>query len=447
MVPTDIIDHILSFLQSDPVSLKTCAQSHPILSKIAERHIYANTTILSDYHSGIVSDEHCLRVCELSKTLSDNPYIANYVRSLEIRFEPGADEDLPLMYYLTKVLPLLALLVSLRKVALIPTGKQEDVRLSSMSRDMLMTFLLCLRLPSMVEVHLENFVLDDTLLHRCQTLKILTLSQCLWYPTGLTYTEDPLYPPRLKSLSIVNCNGEFLHDSCPWVQTLALRSFSLLRLGDSTSLSYSSLPRILSGCASFLNHLDLDFANKSAYHGLTPKFKVLIVYTVHSRYRFTVDSMEPPDAICKSVINLSLPCLERLTLHAELNFHEFRDHLRSMNYWVLWSPLPEMLQLIKSSPSLKQLFLDFRYSFCCRSLRNVDCLRVTRADDVWFPLLALATECLPLSIKICTRVSYCDVGGSNHARDTFFSSISECPRLVHVMEKGVVVEVVEATES
>ena len=257
-LPTDIIDHILSLLQSDPVSLKKCAQSHPILSKVAERYIYANITILGDYDSGIVSDEVCLRVCELSKMLSDTPYIANYVRSLKIRFELD----------LEKISPMSSHFGSLRKIGLIHTG-----RLACWPDNMRTVLLDFLRLPSVVGMHLENFVLDYPLLCRCQTLKTLTLSRCLYYPMDLTDTRGTPCPPLLKSLSIDNCDGEFLRDISPWAQTLPLRSVSLLRLGNSTSFSRSSLfPQFLLGCESFLTHLDLDFGDKSAYYHLIQKF-------------------------------------------------------------------------------------------------------------------------------------------------------------------------------
>jgi len=45
MFPNELIDYVLSFLQSDPYSLEKCTRADPFLSKLAERYLYADVTL------------------------------------------------------------------------------------------------------------------------------------------------------------------------------------------------------------------------------------------------------------------------------------------------------------------------------------------------------------------------------------------------------------------
>jgi len=47
-LPAELLDHILSFLQSDPETLKTCSESHPSLSQLAEPYLYAHVLLKTD---------------------------------------------------------------------------------------------------------------------------------------------------------------------------------------------------------------------------------------------------------------------------------------------------------------------------------------------------------------------------------------------------------------
>jgi len=71
VLPTELLDHIFSFLQKDISALKACSKAHPLLSRLAERHIYAH----------IVIDP---RAPEVYDDTLENPHLLDYPRTLEI---------------------------------------------------------------------------------------------------------------------------------------------------------------------------------------------------------------------------------------------------------------------------------------------------------------------------------------------------------------------------
>ena len=138
-----------------------------------------------------------------------------------------------------------------------------------------------------------------------------------------------------------------------------------------------------------------------------------------------------------------LPSIERLFFRTKIDLLQNQiprsEHPREGGYhWTLHAPIPAMLQMLKLSPSLTHLFLNFRYSIWRCGLNNP----LPRADDIWFPFLSLATECLSPSIKIYVFM----VGGVVHGSvrytyplDLIHTSIADCPRLMEFVEKGVIV--------
>jgi len=131
---------------------------------------------------------------------------------------------------------------------------------------------------------------------------------------------------------------------------------------------------------------------------LYPKFWIPIVYTVQSHYRFAVDF---------HLMHMSLPRLERLTLRANLMF----------------------LQLIKSCPPLKQLSLGFRYSFFIIAALAMSTLSLVPMTSGSLSFL------LQLNAKICMGYRT----GQLPFRQNPFFDCWKCPRLMHVVEQGVVV--------
>ena len=170
---------------------------------------------------------------------------------------------------------------------------------------------------------------------------------------------------------------------------------------------------------------------------LFQRVQIQILYTVRTEYRFTMDDREdPPGSRVLSFTNvLALPRLEGLVFHAKMDFHQ-RELPEGVHIWTLFAPLPEMLQLVKSSPSLKHLCLDLRYCLWGNIYTAND---LPRADHIWFPLLSLATECVARSTKIYAFVRWDMQGGHTYPPDLISTSIADCGRLMQLVEQGVVV--------
>ena len=141
-------------------------------------------------------------------------------------------------------------------------------------------------------------------------------------------------------------------------------------------------------------------------------------------------------------VSPSLPSIERLFFRTKIKLVQNQiprtEHPCEGGYhWTLHAPIPAMLQMVKLSPSLTHLFLDFQYSIWRCGINNP----LPRADDIWFPLLSLATEWLSPSIKIYVFVRgevHCS-GRCTFPLDLIHTSIADCPRLVEFVEKGVIV--------
>lgn len=135
-----------------------------------------------------------------------------------------------------------------------------------------------------------------------------------------------------------------------------------------------------------------------------------------------------------------LRCLEQLISRSKVDLQQthspWGDPAEGGHSWTVSAPLPAMLQLIKSSPSLKHLYLDFRYSIRGCNLQGCKCManNLPHADHIWFLLLSLTTECLLPSIKIYVFVRS-DVRGGCACPPDF----ANCRHLMQFVEKGIVV--------
>src|ERR1700674_1757072 len=75
MLPTELVDHILSFLLGDRSALEQCSKAHPMLSRLAEPYLYAD--ILIDVNNKAA-------LSELYKLLSENPHILKIFRTFKL---------------------------------------------------------------------------------------------------------------------------------------------------------------------------------------------------------------------------------------------------------------------------------------------------------------------------------------------------------------------------
>ena len=135
-IPPDIIDHVFSFLQSDPTTLVKCSHAHPNLSPIAERLLYADIVVfdkrnLEDIINREKSDRQTFIAAEFHKSLIDSPHIANYVLKLEICLTSLDGID---------IIPILPMLMQLESISVTATfheywlGLSKEFRAAFMDR-------------------------------------------------------------------------------------------------------------------------------------------------------------------------------------------------------------------------------------------------------------------------------------------------------------------------
>ena len=252
-LPTDVVDYILSFLQVS--ALESCAQSHPLLSKLVERHLYSSI-ILLDAPLYPWARDTChlyLRISQLIKRISDNAHIANYVRNLTIYVTN--DFGLFRSTNLEDILPIMPMFSQLRKVTFSDdTGRGLSwQRLSMKFRSAFFSTLNQQPLKDVSIRHISDFPLS--LLDNCETVRSLTLHRCSY-----VYHEDALHisgSTTLESLSIRDCDEASLRSIIAWVQTRRVRSLEFLQ-------RFRLLPQLLSGCVNSLTDLTLDFYHESA---------------------------------------------------------------------------------------------------------------------------------------------------------------------------------------
>ena len=150
-LPAEILDLILSFLQSDPVALRACCESHPSLSKLAEPYLYAHIYLRTDD----MFPEQNLGVFDLSKLLSNSPHLVHYVFSLHIVFvkyeSDGPDVVNRHVEEISAILPLLSALKTITLKSDIFGGPRQ------LPECFTLVFLDCLCLPSMQKVRILNF--------------------------------------------------------------------------------------------------------------------------------------------------------------------------------------------------------------------------------------------------------------------------------------------------
>ncbi len=314
MLPPEIIDHILSFLRSDRFTVRQCSRAHPILSKLVQKHIHAYTAIRN-----VPQD-----VSQFSKLVSDNPYIANYVRDLRIdiliyysKVRPVHEEDIAL------ILPKFQML---RRITLTLEVGSEWFMLH---RNFRAAFVECLRLPSMIEVSiLQGVGFPLNAFVNCTSIKTLT------FEGPSTYDSSSL-PPQIESLSLRRCYLS-LSVITSWVKTCSLRSLSLC------PSEISDLPMLLSTCSDTLTSLDVDFTC------CTFSLRSFIS-TLHRHF-----SLDGINYELSNRMTLSFSCLtklENLTVHTRLVTSGESGY----------DSLPAIVDLVRSAPSLTHLTLEIQF--------------------------------------------------------------------------------------
>ncbi|KAF9525888.1 hypothetical protein CPB83DRAFT_908855 [Crepidotus variabilis] len=82
--PTELLDHIFSFLRDDIASLRTSFSASKLLKQIAERHFYAHVKLSSQEPGNNNSHQSTtLNQIQLENLLAERPHIAPYIKSIE----------------------------------------------------------------------------------------------------------------------------------------------------------------------------------------------------------------------------------------------------------------------------------------------------------------------------------------------------------------------------
>lgn len=149
--PPEMIDHVLSFLQWDQATLKVCAEAHPSLSNLAERHLYRHLTIQD--HTSWYSDGYCPHV--LLKLIVDNPGVVKHVRSLRMFLTSYAGYR--------ALEPILSAVTQLQAILLSFSSCWDSIHESFRT-----SFTNCLQLPTLTDVKIlqvDSFPLWITPVH------------------------------------------------------------------------------------------------------------------------------------------------------------------------------------------------------------------------------------------------------------------------------------------
>ena len=239
-LPVEILDRIFSFLQKDRAALKSCSAAHPLLSSIAERHLFAYITVYLAINSFRSSPIDGYLVPQLSSRLSRWPYLANQIRGIAI--DDGSYRSSNSLEELSTILPLIS---RSEKFSLCNI---ERLKMTWKVRSMLLDYL---RTPHMQEIYLQhshNFplaILDDA--RNIKSLKVRS-SRCNFKHCA------PHTPTSLESLFLVDVKS--VYEYITWAVPRAKNLISLHV--KTTMVCFPNLSPILDACLESLRSLTLD---------------------------------------------------------------------------------------------------------------------------------------------------------------------------------------------
>ncbi len=259
MLPPEIFDLILSYLSSDFVSLKLCAQALPFLRKLVERYLYANIAFHADQHSSDL-ESFTIDPHQFGKLLQFDQSLANHVRSLCIVipvtcFFTGTESRRSISK-ISWVLPLLPELTSI-------TLKSGDnpILWSWLREDFRFAFTRRIQLPSVTQVRLHGiFNFPLSIFDKCKNVKSLSLDGRHWD------SGDPSTLPclPLESLQI----NHHAHASQSLTRIISWVNFNRIRSLNYRSvdpISFRVLPQLLQVCSDSLVDLELDLQAHCEY--------------------------------------------------------------------------------------------------------------------------------------------------------------------------------------
>src|SRR6266542_256076 len=110
-LPVEILDHILSFLQSDPAALRACSESHPSLSQLAESHLYSQ--IVFKVNASFSYQTYSV----FANLLSKRPDIAQAIRDLKIQVYAHPSTERNVVRLLEEISSILPMLLVLKRIS------------------------------------------------------------------------------------------------------------------------------------------------------------------------------------------------------------------------------------------------------------------------------------------------------------------------------------------
>jgi len=261
-VPPEIISHIFSYLQSDPIILEICSRAHPILSRIAEPFRYADIVVLDNMSDMDDKDGRTYFAAKLHTLLTEHPHIANYVRRLEIRVSLNKSIDGAGVGFA----PILPMLMQLDRISLTSEIEDSHPIIENLSAEFREAFKNRLLSPTSAlnEVAIfsnSNFplrIFDD-----CTTVKSILLCGSPNYNDLVV----PSNPPILDSLALhdwICIDPLFLAWARERIQSL--RSLSLhLR---NPIIVHKLCPELFGMCSSSLTNLRLHIFSRCKFRSV-----------------------------------------------------------------------------------------------------------------------------------------------------------------------------------
>ena len=259
MVPTEIMDHILSFLHSDKdyTTLESCSVVFP---QIVDRHLYSHIGFTSYYNPAAVAlmpsrasfneGVYIVHPTKFSHMLINRPHVANYVRVVRLCMGSySTPANRPALFAdLSSILPIL------RHIESISLRANGILQWHTLGAKFCTDFRDIIRLPSIKEVAITNvYGLSLDAFYNCENLKNLVLyGQFL----GGEGTPTSSYP-QLCSLSVDRHTNPTRMAS--WINCMKANTVDTLclRISPKDGDLFKFLP-LIEACSNTLVNLELD---------------------------------------------------------------------------------------------------------------------------------------------------------------------------------------------
>jgi hypothetical protein len=242
MIPTDIVDYILSLLHSDQdyTTLEACSFVFPLL---ADFYLYSQISFCElPNHKEWAKGTYALDPTKFSLILIDRPHIMNLVRVVGVIFDRSG--------FLQSSLPVLSsILPKLSQIKSITLDATPPLSWSTLDSEFRTALRNSIRLPTIKKVGISDinaFPLET--FDHCENLRDLQLYG------QFTDSGGPSTPPYPSLCSLRVDSQLKLTRMIPWIQSNTLHTLSLCMSGATDLASFRTL---LEECSSTLVNLEL----------------------------------------------------------------------------------------------------------------------------------------------------------------------------------------------